>query len=110
MTTAFPLSKEGLSIKEFLIEMSDLRDMHSDKSVEDLAKFLEGKMNAKVDVSGNKITITYEKVENAPPKKYLRVLLRKFLHKTELKEDLRVISSSPHENMYVVKKRPMVEE
>ena len=106
----FPLSKEELNIKEFLVEISELRDMYSDKSVEDLAKFLEGKMKAKVDVSGNKITITYEKVENTPPKKHLRVLLRKFLHKAELKEDLRVISSSPHENMYVVKKRSRVEE
>jgi hypothetical protein len=32
--------------------------------------------------------------EPVPKKAYLRVLLRKFLHQTELKEDFRVISTA----------------
>jgi len=90
------------------IEISELRD-RDDKKVRDLAEFLEGKVKAKVDILGGEITINYEETGKMPSKAYLRVLLRKFLHKAELKEQFRVISGK--ENVFIVKeKRVRVEE
>jgi len=90
------------------IEISELRD-RDDKKVKDLAEFLEGRVKAKVDILGGEITINYEKKGKMPSKAYLRVLLRKFLHKAELKEQFRVISGK--ENVFIVKeKRAKVEE
>jgi len=84
------------------IEISELRS-ENDKNVKDLAEFLEGKVNAKIGIAGNEITLNYEDRKEASSKTYLRVLLRKFLHKMELKEQFRVISGK--ENAYVIKER-----
>ena len=85
------------------IQISELRD-RDDKKVKDLAEFLEGKMKAKVDVLGGEITISYEEERGkVPSKAYLRVLLRKFLHKAGLKERFRVISG--RENVFIVKEK-----
>jgi len=90
------------------IEISELRKT-DDKKVKDLAEFLEGKVKAKVDVLGGEITINYEEKGKVPSKAYLRMLLRKFLHKAELKERFRVISG--RENVFIVKeKRARMEE
>lgn len=91
------------------IEISELRKT-DDKKVKDLAEFLEGKVKAKVDVLGGEITINYEEEKGkVPSKAYLRMLLRKFLHKAELKERFRVISG--RENVFIVKeKRARMEE
>lgn len=94
-------------MSKLAVEVSELRD-RNDRKVKDLAKFLEGKVRAKVDVVGGQITVSYEKEERKPRKTYLRVLLRKFLHKAELKEDFRVISGK--ENVYIIKKRARSEE
>jgi len=94
-------------MSKLTVEVSELRD-RNDRKVRDLAKFLEGKVRAKVDVVGGQITVSYEEAERKPPKTYLRVLLRKFLHKAELKEDFRVISGK--ENVYIIKKRARAEE
>jgi len=85
------------------IQISELRD-RDDKKVKDLAEFLEGKMKAKVDVLGGEITISYEEERGkVPSKAYLRMLLRKFLHKAGLKERFRVISG--RENVFIVKEK-----
>lgn len=82
------------------IEVSELRD----KEVKDLAKFLEGRVKAKVDIAGDEITINYEEERGKVlPKTYLRVLLRKFLHKAGLREQFRVISG--RESVFIVKER-----
>ena len=89
------------------VDISELRRENGEK-VEDLAKLLREKLNAKVDVATGEITISYEKAETSPPKTYVRVLLRKFLHRAKLKEDFRVIAGK--ENTYVIKKLPEPEE
>lgn len=68
--------------------------------------FLEERIDAEVKVVGDKITIDEE--ERAPSKAYLRVLIRKFLHQVELKEDFRVISSK--ENVFTIKERKEARE
>jgi len=46
--------------------------------------------------------------EKGVPKQYLRVLLRKFLHRVELKDYFRVIGGK--ENTLIVKERKISEE
>ena len=90
-----------------VVDISELRSENGTK-VEDLATLLKEKLKAKVDVATGEITISYEKTERSPPRAYVRVLLRKFLHKAELKDGFRVISGK--ENTYVIKKLPKAEE
>lgn len=84
------------------IQISELRGKNAEK-IRDLAEFLKSKVDAKIDVAGNEIILNYEEVKERPPKTYIRVLLRKFLHKTELKEQFRVISGK--ENVFIIKER-----
>jgi len=85
-----------------VIKISELRK-ENDENVKDLAEFLEGRVEAKIEVAGGEITLNYENKEEVPSKTYLRVLLRKFLHKAELKEEFRVISG--RENVFIIKER-----
>jgi len=89
------------------IQTSELRGKNAEK-IEDLAEFLKDKVDAKIDVASSEITINYDEVKERPPKTYVRVLLRKFLHKAELKEKFRVISGK--ENVFIIKERKYVEE
>jgi len=89
------------------INISELRGI-DDESVKDLAEFLKGRMDAKVDVTSGEIILNYEEGKKIPSKAYLRMLLRKFLHQAELKEDFRVILGK--ENVFIIKERKYVEE
>jgi len=84
------------------INISELRGI-DDESVKDLAELLEGRTDAKVDVTSGEIILNYGEGKKVPSKAYLRVLLRKFLHQAELKEDFRVISGK--ENVFIIKER-----
>jgi len=90
-----------------VIKISELRGMN-DENVKDLAEFLEKRVGAKVNVTSGEITLNFEKGKKIPSRAHLRVLLRKFLHQAELKEDLRVILGK--ENVFIIKKRKYVEE
>lgn len=87
------------------IDVSDLRNMYSEK-VRELAEFLEAKLKAKIDVADREVTVKFEEREKVPSRDYLRVLLRKFLHRTELREEFRVISGL--EKVLVIKERKWV--
>jgi len=89
------------------INISELRGI-DDESVKDLAELLKGRTDAKVDVTSGEIILNYEKGKKVPSKAYLRVLLRKFLHRAELKEELRVISGK--ENVFIIKERKQPSE
>jgi len=85
-----------------VIKISELRGK-DEENVKDLAEFLEGKVDAKVEVTSDEIALDFEEGKKAPSRSHLRVLLRKFLHKLELKEDFRVISGK--ENVFIIKER-----
>ncbi len=90
-------------MSSMIINVSELRDVEGE-SIKELAEFLEEKLKAKIDVGSNEITVkTGNEGKTGPPKAYLRVLLRKFLHKAELKGEFRVISSG--ENVLMIKTR-----
>lgn len=80
--------------------MRELRDKADGETVKELMSFLEDRIDVEVKAAGDMITIGEE---NGPSKAYLRVLIRKFLHRADLKEDFRVISSK--ENVFTIKER-----
>jgi len=91
------------------IDVSELRGRDGDEVVEALAEFLEDKVKAKIDVTSDEIVLDYEESKEVPSKAYLRVLLRKFLHREELKEWFRVIGG--REKAFIIKeKREAAEE
>jgi len=85
-----------------VIKISELRGK-DEENVKDLAEFLEARADATVDIASDEITLKYEEGKKAPSRSYLRVLLRKFLHKAELKEEFRIICGK--ENVFVIKER-----
>jgi hypothetical protein len=91
----------------FVIKISELRGIN-DENVKNLAEFIEKRTGAKVDVTSGEITLNFEEEKKIPSRAHLRVLLRKFLHQAELKEDFRVISGK--ENVFIIKERKYVEE
>ena len=94
-------------MSKIVVEITELRSEDGEK-VEDLVKFLKEKVKAKLDVSAGEITINYSVAGKQSSKTYLRVLLKKFLYKAELKEDFRIISGK--DNAYIIKKRSKAAE
>lgn len=91
------------TFETLIINVSELHDVEGE-SIKELAEFLEEKTKAKIDVGSNEITVKLgNEGKDVPSKAYLRVLLRKFLHRAELKGEFRVISSG--ENVFMIKTR-----
>lgn len=89
-----------------VIEIAELRDKHGEEAKE-LADFLNSKVKAKINVGDREISLTSEEKGKILSKNYVRVLLRKFLHKNELKDEFRVIAGK--ENILVIKERKLRE-
>jgi hypothetical protein len=90
---------------EIMVDASELKD-EGKEVIKGLEDFLKEKTGAEVTRESNKITVKGE--GTAVSKKYLRVLIKKYLHKNELKEYYRVISSD--EGTLTVKERKIAEE
>lgn len=88
---------------EIKINISELKSEGEDL-IKELVEFIREKTNAEVDTATDFITV---KGEGKVSRKYLRVLLKKFLHQIELKEYFRVIS---HEDSLMVKEKKIEEE
>ena len=73
---------------ETRINISELKS-EGGSMIEELADFLKEKTKAEVETTTEAIILHSE--EGNVSKKYLRVLLKKFLHKKELKEYFRII-------------------
>lgn len=89
---------------EVKINISELKSEGEDV-IKELVGFIREKTNAEVDTATDFITVRGE--EKNVSKKYLRVLLKKFLHQIELKDYFRVIS---YENSLMIKERKIAEE
>ncbi len=72
---------------EIKVDASKIKGEGSDM-LQELAKFLQEKTAAEVKNEGGKMTVKTE--AKGVNKKYMRVLLKKFLHQQELKEYYRV--------------------
>lgn len=89
------------------IEISELRKGADGDKVKELADFLGEKLKGvDVEMTGSEIILNYEE-EKSLSRSYLRTLLRKFLHKAELK-DFRVIAGE--ENSFVIKRKKLSAE
>jgi len=89
------------------IDIGELRDKYGEE-VKKLTDFLEEKLKMKTEVADREIILRPEEKGAVASKDYLRVLLRKFLHKEDLKEEFRVIAGK--ENILVIKERKLVSE
>ncbi len=83
---------------ELTIDVSDLRQAGDDK-IKDLAEFIEARMKVELAVETKTISLK----DGEPSKRYLRVLIRKFLHRYRLKERYRLISGG--ESTMIIKRR-----
>lgn len=91
---------------ETRIDISELKSEGSDV-IKELVEFLREKTNAKVETGAAEI-IVKEEEEETVSRQYLRVLVRKFLHRKELKDYFRVIGGKV--NVLTVKEKKVVEE
>jgi len=87
------------------IDASEIKN-EGKEVIKELADFLKEKTNAEVTTEAEKVTVKGE--GEAVSKKYLRVLVKKFLHKQELKEYYRVIADE--EDTLKVKERKLYEK
>jgi hypothetical protein len=90
---------------EITVDASELKD-EGKEVIKGLADFVKEKTGAEVTNESNKVTVKGEGA--AVSKKYLRVLVKKYLHKKKLKEYYRVIRGD--EGMLTVKERKIGEE
>ena len=86
-------------MSSIVIDVSDLRG-YEGECVKDLASFLEKRLDGTVTVAKKDVTLAFEEGKEAS-RSCLRLLLRKFLHQADLKEELRVISGG--ENSFIIK-------
>ena len=89
---------------EIGIKISDLKS-EDGNFIKELAELLKEKTKAEVETTTDSIIVKGE--GNSVSKKYLRVLLKKFLHKKELKDYFRVIGD---EESLTVKAKKVEEE
>jgi hypothetical protein len=90
---------------EIKVDASELKRQKGDL-IKGLANFLKEKTSADVTEASEMVTVTGE--GDAVTKKYVKVLLKKFLHKQELKETYRVIMDK--DDVLKVKERRLYEE
>ena len=88
-------------MSSIIVDVSELQSFDSD-SVKALAEFLEKRLDGTVTVTKKELTLDFEEGKEAS-RSCLRLLLRKFLHREDLKLDFRVISGG--ENSFIVKER-----
>lgn len=90
------------------VEISELRKNANGDTVKELANYLEEKLeNVELDMTGSELILGYEGEERPFARSYLRVLLRKFLHKAEL-NDFRVIAGK--DEAFIIKEKRLLAE
>jgi hypothetical protein len=91
---------------ELKVDISELKSEGGDV-IKELADFIEKKTEARVETTTSEIVVKSDKEGVSKP--YLRVLLRKFLHKTELKDYFKVIGGK-EDTLFVKEKKATEEE
>ena len=89
-----------------VIEVSELRNF-DDACIKELTDFLEEKLQGKIAASKKEVTLEFEEGKEAS-RSCMRLVLRKFLHRANLREEFRVISGG--ENSFVMKEKKVFEE
>jgi len=94
-----------MKMVEMKVDTSDLKGDEA-KLIDKLADFLKEKTGGEVATDSKILTVKGE--GEGLSKKYVRITLKKFLHKHELSELFRV--TSPEENTLKIKERKLEEE
>lgn len=94
-------------MSSIVVDISELRSAYGEE-IEKLQEFLKEKTKAKIDVADREMTLKPAEKGEMPSRDYMRVLLKKYLHKAELREEFRVIAGK--ENMLIIKGRKQAEE
>ena len=94
-----------VSMSETKIDVSELKSEGGDL-IKELVELLKQETDAKVETTTNEIIRKTE--EKTIPRSHIRVLLRKFLYKNELRDYYRVLGGK--ENTLIVKERKITEE
>ena len=94
-------------MSSIIVDISELRSAYSEE-VDNLEKFFKDKVKAEIEVADREITLKPGEKGEVPSRDYMRVLLKKYLHKAELKEEFRVIAGK--ENILIIKRRKLEEE
>lgn len=84
---------------KIVIDASELRKKADGETIKELEEFLKEKLGKEVSFAGDEATIEDEGIK----KTHLKVILKKFLHQTGLKEDFRLISMG--NNTFMFKER-----
>jgi len=84
---------------KFIIDANELRKGANGETIKELEGFLKEKLGIEVKFAGDEATIETEGIK----KSHLKIILKKFLHKMDLKEDFRVISVG--NNTFMFKER-----
>ncbi len=84
-----------------VVDVSELRSFDDD-CIKELTDFLEKRLDGTVVPAKKEVTLEFEEGKEAS-RSCLRLLLRKFLHRADLKEDFRVISGG--ENSFIIKEK-----
>jgi hypothetical protein len=92
-------------VMEIIVDASELKS-EGKHVIQQLADFMKEKTSAEVVNESNKIKVKGE--GKMISRKYLRVLVKKFLHKQELKDYFKVISGE--DDTLKVKERKLYEE
>jgi hypothetical protein len=92
-------------VVEMKVDASELKGDEKNL-IEKLADFLKEKTGGEVSTAAEVVTVKGE--GEALSKKYVRITVKKFLHKHELSEFFRVIGGE--ENQLKIKKRKLEEE
>lgn len=89
-----------------VIEVTELRDF-DDACIKELTDFLGEKLEGKIVSDKKEVTLEFEEGKEAS-RSCMRLILRKFLHRANLREDFRVISGG--ENVFIMKEKKVFEE
>jgi len=89
---------------KIVINVKELKSKANGESVNDLMELLEEKTGVKTKTLGEEIILEGE--GKSLSKAYVRVLLRRFLHVSDLREDFRVISGEQGVFLFKEKKKP----
>ncbi|MCW4025057.1 MAG: 60S ribosomal protein L22 [Candidatus Bathyarchaeota archaeon] len=92
---------------EVKINASEIKGS-GDKMIEKLADFLKDKTGGEVSTESKVITVKGE--GPALAKKYIRVTIKKFLHKHELIDTFRVVVDTEEDGALYIKERKTYEE
>lgn len=92
---------------ETRIDISELKNEGS-QVIKELAEFLKEKTRTKIETGTDEIVVKGDDEEKRVSRLYVRVLLRKFLHKNELSEYFRVIGGK--NSALIIKEKKIAEE